>query len=55
VALGTFTLASTIGKIPALIFEAGAVYGFMQVNLIWKIVISILLISIIILIWKVKK
>jgi len=55
VSLGTFTLASTIGKIPALIFEAGAVYGFMQVNLIWKIVISILLISIIILIWKVKK
>lgn len=43
VSLGTFALASTIGKIPALIFEAGAVYGFMQVNLIGKIVISILL------------
>ena len=55
VSLSTFALASTIGKIPALIFEAGAVYGFMQVNFIWKIVISILLISIIILIWKVKK
>ena len=55
VSLGTFALASTIGKIPALIFEAGAVYGFLQVNLIGKIVISILLMSIIILIWKVKK
>ncbi|MDM5248399.1 VTT domain-containing protein [Lysinibacillus sp. G4S2] len=53
VSLGIFTVASTLGKIPSLIIEASAIYGFMQVDLKWKYVIIIVTL-ILFLIWKVK-
>ncbi len=49
VSLTLFAMASTLGKIPSLIIEAGAVFGFMQVNLKWKIVI--LAVFVLILMW----
>jgi len=52
VSLGLFAFASTIGKIPSLLIEAGAVYGFMQVGLELKI--GIIVIIICFLIWKIK-
>ncbi|PYF01861.1 TVP38/TMEM64 family protein [Ureibacillus chungkukjangi] len=53
VSLRTFTIASTLGKIPSLIIEASALYGLMFFETKWKIIISILLI--VILFWKTKK
>jgi len=53
VSLGIFTVASTLGKIPSLIIEASAIYGFMQVDLKWKYVIIIVTL-ILFLLWKVK-
>ncbi|MGE7113742.1 TVP38/TMEM64 family protein [Lysinibacillus sp. NPDC047702] len=41
VSLTLFAIASTLGKIPSLILEAGAVFGFMHVDLKWKIVIIV--------------
>lgn len=49
VSIGLFAIASTLGKIPSLIMEAGAVFGFMQVDLQWKIVIIV--VFVIISIW----
>jgi len=46
VSLTLFAIASTLGKIPSLIIEAGAVFGFMQVELKWKIVIIIVFVII---------
>ncbi|MCM3389321.1 VTT domain-containing protein [Lysinibacillus fusiformis] len=44
VSLWLFAIASTTGKIPSLLIEAGAIYGFMQVDLKWKIGLTLLVI-----------
>ena len=53
VSLGIFIVASTLGKIPSLIIEASAIYGFMQVDLKWKYVIIVVTL-ILFLLWKGK-
>lgn len=53
VSLPLFAAASTIGKIPSLVIEAGAVYGFMQVDVEWQITIIVIVIGF--LIWKMRK
>ncbi|MDN4492589.1 TVP38/TMEM64 family protein [Ureibacillus aquaedulcis] len=53
VSLRTFTIASTLGKVPSLIIEASAIYGLMYLETNWKIIISILFIFI--FIWKIRK
>lgn len=50
VSLSLFAAASTIGKIPSILMEAAAVYGFMQVDLKIQIIIVLLLVSFVI--WK---
>lgn len=52
VSLTVFAISSTLGKIPSLIIEAGAIYGFIQVDLKWKIIIIVT--SILLMIWKIK-
>ncbi|TSI04736.1 TVP38/TMEM64 family protein [Lysinibacillus sp. BW-2-10] len=52
VSLSLFAIASTLGKIPSLIIEAGAIYGFMQVELKWKVLMIIA--TILFLLWKIK-
>lgn len=54
VSISLFAIASTLGKIPSLIMEAGAVFGFMQVGSKWKIVIIITFVLLSIWIGKVK-
>lgn len=53
ISLPIFTVASTLGKIPSLVIEAGAVYGFMQVDIEWQITIIVIIIGVVI--WKVKR
>ncbi|SOC21859.1 uncharacterized membrane protein YdjX (TVP38/TMEM64 family) [Ureibacillus xyleni] len=53
VSLSLFVIGSTLGKIPSLIMEAGTVYGFLQVELKWKILIIISMV--LFLIWRIKK
>lgn len=50
VSLGLFAVASTIGKIPSLLIEAGAIYGFLNVD--FKIQIGIIFIVICFIIWR---
>lgn len=52
VSIGIFAVASTIGKIPSLVIEAGAIYGFLNVNL--KIQIGIIVIVVCYFIWRWK-
>lgn len=52
VSLGLFAVASTIGKIPSLLIEAGAIYGFMNVDV--KIQIGIILIVICFIFWRMR-
>ncbi|RHW37513.1 DedA family protein [Lysinibacillus yapensis] len=53
VSLTTFAAASTLGKIPSLILEAGAIYGFMSLDFEWKFAITLAVV--VLLIWKIKK
>lgn len=52
VSLPLFAVGSTLGKIPSLIIEAGAIYGFMQVELKWKVLMIVA--TILFLLWRVK-
>jgi len=55
VSISLFAIASTLGKIPSLIMEAGAVFGFMQVNLKWKIIILVAFVLILMWIGRVRR
>ncbi|MFJ8235865.1 TVP38/TMEM64 family protein [Ureibacillus sp. NPDC094379] len=52
VSLRTFAIASTIGKIPSLLIEAGSIYGFMRVDINHQIAIIFLIVGCMLL-WKV--
>lgn len=55
VSFGVFVIASTIGKIPALLIESLTVYQVMKINWLWEVIIEIILIILIYNLWKRRK
>ncbi|QFT87335.1 TVP38/TMEM64 family inner membrane protein YdjZ [Bacillus sp. THAF10] len=55
IGLGSFAVASTIGKIPALLIEAFSVYQVLQWNTPGKIILTLVAIALLIGAWKSRK